>query len=246
MLFTILAAVIVTFAIAYLIVKYLPLKLRWIPSLVLLALAIFLGIEIYGGVMKPINFNIKKRVRYAKVIENLKVIRDAEIAHKEVTGNYTKDLEGLIKFIDTAQFAITNTTTVVEKVNKGTKWQPIMVDVEKRVTDTIGYEPVVDKFTGRDYQSMHKVPGTDKVFSVEVGTIEKIAGLQVPVFEVKIPKIDVLKGMDSYLIRQELEAITNDQIKGEFISVGSLAEVTTGGNWPPFYDKADNAKKNNK
>ena len=195
--------------------------------------------------MKPIHFNTNKKVIYAKVIQSLKVIRDAEIAHKEVTGNYTKDLDGLIQFIDTAQLAITDTKTIVVQVNKGTRWQRIMVSVEKRITDTIGYKPVLSRFMERDYQNMSKVPGTDKVFSVELGKIEKIPGLEVPVFEVKIAKIDVLVGLDSYLIKQELEAITNDQIKGEFISVGSLNEVTTGGNWPPFYDKADNAKKNN-
>jgi len=241
----IIIAILLTSLLAYLIIKYLPLKLRWIASVSLLLLAIFLGSEIYGGIMKPIHFNTNKKVIYAKVIQSLKVIRDAEIAHKEVTGNYTKDLDGLIQFIDTAQLAITDTKTIVVQVNKGTRWQRIMVSVEKRITDTIGYKPVLSRFMERDYQNMSKVPGTDKVFSVELGKIEKIPGLEVPVFEVKIAKIDVLVGLDSYLIKQELEAITNDQIKGEFISVGSLNEVTTGGNWPPFYDKADNAKKNN-
>ena len=245
MLFTVIAGIVATIAAAYFIVKYLPLKFKWIPSLLLLALAFFLGSKIYDGVMKPINFNKKKTVIYSKVIKNLKIIRDAEIAYKQVTGTYTKDLEGLIQFIDTAQFAITNTSTVIVKVNKGTKWQPLIEDVEKRVTDTIGYEPVLSKFTDRDYKNMYKVPGTDKVFLVEIGNIEKIAGLQVPVFEVKISKDDVLIGLDPYLIEQEKEVITNDQIKGAFISVGSLNEVTTGGNWPPSYDKADNAKKNN-
>ena len=39
------------------------------------------------------------------------------------------------------------------------------------------------------------------------------------------------------LLKQELEAIETDQIKGEYVSVGSLEEVTTGGNWPPSYDR---------
>ena len=108
--------------------------------------------------MKPIQFHKNKTVVYEKVINQLKIIRDGQIAHKQVTGKYSKNINSLVQFIDTAQLALTNTTTVVEKVNKGTKWQPIMVDVEKRVTDTIGYEPVVSKFTGRDYQNMAKVP----------------------------------------------------------------------------------------
>tara|TARA_R110002124_G_scaffold286985_2_gene469553 strand:+ start:3633 stop:4367 length:735 start_codon:yes stop_codon:yes gene_type:complete len=241
MLITIIAAIIITGAVAFLIVKYLPLKLRPIVSIVLLLLAVFLTWKIYDGIMKPINFDKNKKVIYAKVIDKLKMIRDAEIAHKEVTGVYSKSISGLIQFIDTAQLALTNTTTVVEMVNKGTRWQKIMVPVEKRVTDTIGYEPVLDRFTGRDYKNMAKVPGTNKEFSLEIGKVDKF-NVQVDVFFAKANKIDVLKGMDASLVKQELEVRTSDEIKGEFISVGSLSEVTTGGNWPPHYDKNDRAK----
>ena len=57
-------------------------------------------------------------------------------------------------------------------------------------------------------------------------------------------KKGILAGMDRSLVKQEIEAITTDEIKGEFVSVGSLTEVTTGGNWPPFYDKGDAQQKN--
>ena len=96
MLITIIAAIIITGAVAFLIVKYLPLKLRPIVSIVLLLLAVFLTWKIYDGIMKPINFDKNKKVIYAKVIDKLKMIRDAEIAHKEVTGVYSKSISGLI------------------------------------------------------------------------------------------------------------------------------------------------------
>lgn len=247
MLFTIIAAIIVTGIIAFLIVKYLPLKLKPLISILLLVLAVFLTWKIYDGVMKPINFHKNKKAVYEKVIEKLKMIRDGQIAHKEVTGKYSNSINGLIQFIDTAQLALTNTTTVVEKVNKGTRWQKLMVDVEKRVTDTVGYEPVLTRFTGRDYKNMAIVPGTTQEFKLELGSVEKVAGLEIPVFFASIEKIAVLKGMDPSLVKQELEANTTDEIKGELVSVGSLNEVTTGGNWPPSYDKQENlAKKSNK
>lgn len=246
MIVLIIAAIVVAFGLAIVIVKYLPLKLRWIASVVLLAAAIFLVVKIYDGVMKPINFSKAKKVRFEKVIKSLKIIRDAEVAYREVNGNYTKDKAGLIRFIDTAQRPLIETRDTVVKVNKGTKWQPVMVDVEKRIKDTIGYEPILSNFKDRDYKNMFKVPGLNgKEFELEIGKVEKIAGLEVPVFEAKTGKTDILKGMDMSLIKQELEAIASDQIKGEFVSVGSLVEVTTGGNWPPAYDKGDNAKKSN-
>ncbi|MFY0629690.1 MAG: hypothetical protein JXR05_04860 [Flavobacteriaceae bacterium] len=247
MIILIIAAVIVAFVLAFLIVKYLPLKLRWIASVVFLALAALLVFKIYDGVMRPINFDKNKRVKYAKVIKSLKIIRDAEIAYKEVNGQYTQDKAGLIRFIDTAQRALIEVRDTVVKVNKGSKWQPVMVDVEKRIKDTIGYEPILKDFQDRDYKNMFKVPGVDgKEFELEVGTIEKLAGLLVPVFEARTEKDAILKGMDISLVKQEKEAIASDQIKGEYVSVGSLNEVTTGGNWPPSYDKEDRAKEDNK
>ena len=163
----ILAAVLVAVLIAIVIVKFLPLKLRWIASLMLLALSVFLVVKIWGGIMEPINFNKNKVKKYAKVIENLKIIRDAQVKHFEVTGKYTENKAGLIQFIDTAKLALTETTTIVEKENRG---GGIIVDVEKRKTDTIGFEPVSKYFKDKDYKNMFKVPGVEgKEFELNEG-----------------------------------------------------------------------------
>ena len=236
----ILAAVLVAVILAIVIVKFLPLKLRWIASLLLLFLSIFLGYKIYMGIMEPINFNKDKVKRYAPVIKKLKIIRDAEIKFNEATGNYTADKNILIQFIDSAKLALTNTKTIVEKVNRG---GGIIDEVEVRVTDTIGYEPVLKYFKDRDYKNMFKVTGSDKEFELETGTVEKIPGLVVPTFRARTSKETLLKGMNESLVKQELEAIATDQIKGEYVSVGSLEEVTTGGNWPPSYDKKGENKE---
>lgn len=232
-------AVAVTFCLAYLVVKYLPLKYRWIVSSSLVILGAFLIYKIYDGIMKPINFNKNKRVIFAEVIQNLKIIRDAELAYYKVNGNYSDDKKALIQFIDTAKFAITEVRDTVIQVNKGTRFQPVMVPVEKRIVDTIGYEPVLNSFENKDYRKMFDVPRVDgKQFDLEIGLIEKIVGLKVPVFEARTEKKDLLKGMDISLVKQEMEAIESDQIKGAYVSVGSLSQATTGGNWPPSYDKS--------
>jgi hypothetical protein len=49
--------------------------------------------------------------------------------------------------------------------------------------------------------------------------------------------------MNESLVKQELEVKESNQIKGDFVSVGSLEEISVGGNWPPQYDRAANAKK---
>jgi len=136
--------------------------------------------------------------------------------------------------------ALTETKDTIIKVNKG---GGIIDDVTKKRKDTIGYEPVLKYFEGRDYKNMFIVPGIEgKEFDIEIGTVEKVQGLLVPTFYAKTEKRDLLKGMNESLIKQELEANATDQIKGEYVSVGSLDEVSTGGNWPPSYDKQQRDK----
>ena len=236
MVFFIIGAIILVGVIAYVAVNHIPKKLHWILSIALLGAAGYLLFLINGSIMEPLRFNKEKQVRYAQVIKNLKVIRDAQVAHKTVTGDYTKSGEDLIKFIDTAEFAITQTRNIVVSEKRGL----ITVDVEKRVIDTIGHEPVRASFAGKNYKNMLKVAGMDKlVFVFAVDEIQKFGKLTESVFEVKVDKKIVLEGMEDYLIRQELEAATGDEVRGAFISVGSLNEISENGNWPPDYDKAD-------
>ena len=232
----IIAAIVVTAFLAYAIVNFIPKKLHWVLSVLLIAIAAFLVYKINFEIQKPMQFNKEKKVKYARVIENMKIIRDAEVEFKKVKGRYTDNGQELIDFIDNGKFALTQTRNVVKTVNVG---GGITKEIEERVVDTIGYEDVRAKFAGKDYKNMLKIPGTDQNFKIEIGFVEKIAGLKAPVFEVKVDKALILDGMDMNLIKQEKEAIGGEEIKGEYIRVGSLGEVSEDGNWPPFYDKGD-------
>ncbi|MFT4683736.1 MAG: hypothetical protein ACI8RP_000275 [Urechidicola sp.] len=222
--------------IAKAILKFIPKKAHPIVSLVLYALIVLLAYLTYNAVMAPIKFHAEKKVRYTKVIKNLKIIRDAQAAHKKVTGQYAKDGDALVKFMDTAVFADVITMNLVRKVDKG---GGIEIEEEYRKIDTVGYTDVRASFAGRDYANMMTVPGTSEKFKISLGNVQKAHGYMAPVFLVEASKEAVLNGMDADLIRQEKEAITNDQVKGANISVGSLAEATDSGNWPPMYDQGD-------
>ena len=238
--FIILAGIVVTGFIAYAVVNFIPKKIHWLISVILLGLAALLVYKINFEIQKPVQFNKEKKIRFAKVISSLKILRDAEIAHKKVTGKYTANGEGLIQFIDTAKFALTQTRNVPKTINVG---GGITKEIEERVVDTIGYEDVKTQFAGLDYKNMLTIPGTNEKFKIEVGEIEKVQGLFAPVFEIKVDKALILKGMDLNLINQEKEALGGEEIRGEYVRVGSMGEVSEDGNWPPFYDKGD--KKDN-
>ena len=222
--------------IAYAIIKYLPLDKQWILSAFLWLAIAFLGFKIYDGIMSPINFDQEKIIRYKKVIHNLKMIRDAEVAFYQVKGRYTDNEQELVNFVENGKLALTESKYVVQKKKIG---GGIVVDVDVKVTDTIGYEEIKKSFEGRDYKNMFNVPGTDVKFQISLAMVEKVAGLMSPTFEVKVDKGIVLQGMDKHLVQQEKIAFGGEQIRGEFVSVGSIEEVSTSGNWPPFYDTGD-------
>ena len=236
LILTIVAAVVVAILLAFVIVKFIPLKLRGLVSVLLLLAAGYLVYLIYNGVMEPIKFNKEKKVRYAKVIDQLKLIRDAQIKFKDAKGVFAKDKSSLINFIENDSLVITETINVEKELVLG---GGITKKISVKQIDTTGFEPALKYFKDRPYKEMFNVPGTEKEFEMATGEIEKITGLFVPVFEAKTDKKEILKGLPFHLIKQELEAIEADQIKGEFVSVGSLEEVSTGGNWPPSYDNGD-------
>mgnify|MGYP006175704263 CR=1 FL=1 len=89
---------------------------------VLWILAIFFSYQIYDSINGPINFNKTKNIRYTKVINRLKEIRKAQIAHKDVNGIYANNFDSLVKFIDEGIFiGINNKGALLLKVNKEIK-----------------------------------------------------------------------------------------------------------------------------
>ena len=82
------------------------------------------------------------------------------------------------------------------------------------------------------------IEGIDKQIALEAGHVEK-NGTMYAVFQAKISKRDLLEDLGKKdLLNQELQVISVEGIKGEEISVGSMTDVNTSGNWPKLYDTA--------
>jgi len=235
-----LVGIIACLFIAKAIVKFIPQKAQPIISIILYALAALLVYKTYDSVMKPIKFNKEKVVRFTKTIDNLKMVREAQTAHKTVTGKFCANGDDLVKFIDTAQLAVTTAHNESKTVDVG---GGITNEVEYRVVDTTGYTDVRAGFVGRDYKNMMTVPGTDAKFTMTLGKIQRTNGIMAPVYEVKVSKAVVLVGMNPDLIKLEESMFADNEVKGRDISVGSLDEVSDKGNWPPTYDQKDLANQ---
>jgi hypothetical protein len=208
-------------------------------NLVLILAAVFFGYKIYDSITAPVKFNKIKKQRYAKVIDRLKDIRDAEVAYRTITGNYTDSYDALIRFVDTAQFPIIQQRDSV--VKKFDKFRNIEVEEEIIIIDTLGFVPVKDSLFKNDnrYKEMMwvPIPGREKQvkFELRTGKIDK-GEVKLPVFEARVHKKEILYDQPKDLVDQELNVISTEEINGPYISVGSLEEVTTSGNWPKLYD----------
>lgn len=200
-------------------------------------LSIFFAAQIYSSINGPIKFNKVKNERYTQVIDRLKDIRNAQIAHKDVTGFYANNFDSLVSFVDNGIF------TLIEKRDSSyleyNRLYRIDMLKEVEIVDTLGFVSVKDSLFGQNesYKMMAKVPieGTDSEFSIKADIIDK-NGYQVPVFEVKVTKDIVLYDQNKDLLDQENKVISVDGVNGREIILGSMSEVSTSGNWPTIFD----------
>ncbi len=238
MLTVIIALVIVillTIGIVWLIDKFVPNKFKPVLHIVLWAVIAFLGYQTFMSVYGEIQFNELKEKRYHLAIDKLKDIRDAEMAYKQVNGKFTDDFDALVKFIDTANFTITqrrDSTVVDAELTK--RFGGVTMTREIVIIDTLGFVSVKDSLFGADtrYKTMMNVPvgKPGAKFELKAGLLDNI-----PVFEASVDKSILLDGEDKNLIAKEKQVVSVDGVNGPKLMVGSMNEIKTIGNWPKNY-----------
>ncbi|HLV14735.1 MAG TPA: hypothetical protein VKY41_06110 [Xanthomarina sp.] len=235
------AVIVLTIGLVWLIDKFVPSKVKPVLTIALWALIFYLGYLTFMSIYEPIQFNKVKNKRYAQVIERLIDIRDAQLAHQQVTGVFAPNHENLVKFIDTAHFTITqrrDSTVIDEELTK--RYGGVEMTKEIRIIDTLGTKSVKDSLfkNSNRYKTMMNVPNTDKQFKMEAGFLDQ-NGIKIPVFEASVKKNVILHDQDRDLIIQENQVISVDGVNGDALKVGSMTEVKTNGNWPKTYGDSE-------
>ena len=201
-------------------------------------LSIFFASQIYSSINGPIKFNKVKNERYAIVINRLKDIRIAQIAHKDVKGYYANNFDELVSFIDNGLF-----TLIEEKDSSYLAYDRIYrIDMlkEVRIVRELGKVSVKDSLfkDNESYKQMAFIPikgKEDEKFSISADIIDK-NGYEAHVFEVKVKKDVILYDQNKDLLKQENKVISVDGVNGSEIILGSMTEVSTSGNWPTIFD----------
>lgn len=216
--------------------------MKIVIQLVLWVVIGVLGYLLFNAVYGEVKFNDLKVVRYQKAIENLKDIRAGQLAFKQINGKFAENFEQLESFIDTAEFVLTERRDTMVLDEEATR--RYRVDTRKEITiiDTLGYKSIKDSLyqgTNR-YKTMKNVPiaGTDAQFEMESGTLLK-SDVPIPVFEAKVSKDVLLFDQPKDYVSKEKQVVSVDGVNGAYLSVGSMNEVNTNGNWPKSYGDND-------
>ena len=172
--------------------------MKTVLQYVLLVVSAVLAYLIYLSVMAPISFNKVKEERYTVVIEKLKDIRDAQVAHRSVTGSYAKDFESLINFIDTGYYTLTQQKdSSFIRFNRSYR---IDMLVDTVVVDTLGIVAVKDSlFKGNtSYKTLYAIPfaQNNERFTIQADVVNK-QGFNAPVFEASKQPNTIPSGFDN-------------------------------------------------
>jgi hypothetical protein len=212
--------------------------MKLVIQLVLWVVIAALGYLLFNAVWGEVEFNEIKEKRYKAAITNMRDLRKAQLAHKTVTGKYEKDFDKLVRFIDTAEFTLTQRrdTTVLD-VEKTKRFR---VDTFKEIVviDTLGTRAVKDSlFKGSDrYKTMINVPveGVNAKFEMDAGEIEK-SNTMYPVFQISLKKDIILADQPKDYVAKEKQIVSVDGVNGDALTVGSMESINTNTNFPKSY-----------
>ena len=156
-----------------------------------------------------------------------------------VTGKFQGNWDDLVKFVDTAQFTLTQRRdSSVLDVEQTRRFGGVEMYKDIVIVDTLGYVNVKDSLFGADprYKTMMNIPSGEPgaKFELKAGLLEQ-NGMQIPVFEAKALKSIILFDQDRNLVAKENQVVSVDGVNGDAITVGSMEEVNTNGNWPKNY-----------
>lgn len=219
--------------------------------LVLPAIIVLLVWVIVNSIMEPVKFNKEKDYRESIAVQQLKDIRTLEVAYKSVYNKFTASVDSLKDFYLNGQMEVVMQigsqddstavlhTEAVKKANRGItaeKLYELYQAGDKNLVFSVKNKIPVKQsiFTDRtdfDVNALNTIPFSNGEPVIMDAIVKTVSGVQVPLFEAKMPYKALLKGLDNQL-RINLDAERRDQNKYEGLQVGSVtAPNNNAGNW---------------
>lgn len=223
-------------------------------EVVLAAIIVLLVWLTVKSIQKPVKFNNEVAARSQVAIQRLKDIRTLQVAFKSENGRFSPTVDSLKLFYEEGKMniimqigsnddsiAVAN-TEAIKKANRRlkpaeltAKLQEAYENGQKVVFSTVTAIPVKDTlFHNRpDFciDSLKYIPFSGGQEVEMESAIKTVSGVQVPLFEARMPYKALCLGLDNQL-RINLDADRKDQNKYEGLQVGSItAPNNNAGNW---------------
>lgn len=206
---------------------------------ILLAIAIVaLAYLSYQSINKPLEYGKIKKQRYDRIIDQLKDIRKAQVAYKDVNGKYTGSFDTLISFIKTDSMPLVKSEgTLTDEQYEAGMTEKEAVKKGFIIRDTIMIS-ALDTLFGKEYpiENLRFVPFTKGKHQFKMGAGVFITGSQVKVqvFEAKVSNMIIFEDIyEEY--NEEIKEDNGNRIrlnKYPGLMVGSLEEANNNaGNW---------------
>jgi uncharacterized protein YpmB len=194
-------------------------NMKTILQIVLVIIILALGYFIYASIMEPVNFNKETAKREAQIIEKLRTIADAQVAHRTRYGVFTSDLDSLVNFIKNDSISA---IVAIGNVPEGmTEEEAVKQGIVKRITNWNSVKSQV--FAGKSFpvEELPFVPfGESERFNMDASTLER-GMIIVPVFEAFTTPDVYMKDLKYKIYYTRMDGL----------KVGSLVESHVNGNW---------------
>jgi len=219
-----------------------------ILPIIIVVLAYF----IYSSINKPVSFDKERDARKAVAIQQLKDIREIEVAFKSVYNHFTSDPDSLKDFYKNGNVKVlmqigslddSVAVSHTEKVKKASKKAltneqlfelykagdtKLVFTVESEVPTK---ESILQNRPDFNIETIDVIPFSNGQKVYFDATVKTVSGVLVPLFEAKMPYTMLLAGMDHQLIvNLTSELVDTDRYPG--LMVGSVDNPNNNaGNW---------------
>ena len=222
---------------------------------VLPVLIIVLAFLLYRSINEPVKFQNELKQRSGVAIERLKDIRTLQVTYKDTYGHYAPVMDSLIDFYKNGKITIIRQigseddstavqhTEAVKKQFRNLKGEQLSQKLYElyqngdrnlivripQLTDV--RDTLFTKRPNFNVEDLRYIPFTDRDTVIMSSIIKTVSGVEVPLFEAKMPYRQLLGGMDHQQI-VNLVAEREDTGRYAGLMVGSIDNANNNaGNW---------------
>ena len=228
---------------------------KLLTSFIFPLLILGLAFLLYRSISEPVKFKKELQQRQNVAVDQLKDIRTLQVTYRDTYGHYAPVMDSLIDFYNNGKITIMRQigseddstavlhTEAVKKTLKNLKGEKLMEKLyelyEAGDNNLIVRIPqktaVKDTLFARrhnfDVNNLRYIPFSEGDTVIMSTVIKQVSGVDVPLFEAKMPYWSLLKGMDrQQIVNLVAEREDTDRYAG--LMVGSVDNANNNaGNW---------------